>query len=565
MSERNRLGQPPPGRSGQPPPVPPALSDIPLFHQPTDAGLVEFLAAGTGARPSRARVENGAPNTCQSPGGHPGDAPVRGAFSAAELRAGGYRHGTEPLRHSGHADGQPLSRPADARPRRATSGLRVDWSLVVALRKAATAEISENSQAWAASNARPMPDVDRRLMGRSVIRQIVRNHAEQLTVTGQALWPIDLEHAYARAIEDAVFGYGRMQPLFEIAAAENIEIHGCDSVVVQFGDGRREQHPPVADSDDELVEAIRFLGEAASPSRPFDDAHPTMTLALGDRFRLHAIGFGLSFRPSITVRQHTLTDVTLADLAVGGLMPEEVARFLHAAVLARKSIVISGDQGAGKTTLLRALIAAIPTNERFGTLETDYELLSHLQPGRQNILALQARVGMGELEGGRRLGEYSVSDLVPEALRQNLSRLIVGEVRGSEAGAMFEAMQAGAGTLSTTHSHSASSTMDRLASRVAQGGVLGIDEAYRQIAHNIHLFVYVRLIDETWRGGVRRRILSEIRQVTGSIEGDRPNTHLTYNATASRTDGVGFHPDADFLNDLMPFSGGWDADFGAGR
>ena len=70
-------------------------------------------------------------------------------------------------------------------------------------------------------------------------------------------------------------------------------------------------------------------------------------------------------------------------------MPYEVAQFLDAAILARKSMVISGDQGAGKTTLLRALINSIPLNERFGTLETDYELMTHLQPGRENILALR--------------------------------------------------------------------------------------------------------------------------------------------------------------------------------
>jgi type IV secretory pathway ATPase VirB11/archaellum biosynthesis ATPase len=48
------------------------------------------------------------------------------------------------------------------------------------------------------------------------------------------------------------------------------------------------------------------------------------------------------------IRQHTLTDVSLADLADGGLMPYEVAQFLDAAILARKSMVISGDQGAGR-------------------------------------------------------------------------------------------------------------------------------------------------------------------------------------------------------------------------
>jgi pilus assembly protein CpaF len=429
----------------------------------------------------------------------------------------------------------------------------VDWDQVVELRRRASAAITERSEDQLRELGRPLTGDDRLLMGRAVIARIVADHVRALHREGADLWSTAQEHAYVQAVENAVFGYGRLQPLLEMPAVENVEIHGCDSVVVQYGDGRRERLPAVAGSDEELVEAIRFLGQNAEPSRPFDDAHPTMTLALGERFRLHAIGFGLSYRPSVVIRQHTLTDVTLADLAAGGLMPTEVAEFLDAAILARKSMVIAGDQGAGKTTLLRALINAIPNNERFGTLETDYELMTHLQPGRENILALQARAGHGEISGGSRVGEVSVADLMPEALRQNLSRLIVGEVRGTEAAAMFEAMQAGTGTLSTTHAHSASSTIDRLASRVAQGGVLTIEEAYRQIAHNIHLVIYVRLVDETWKGGGRRRFISEIRQITRAIESGRPVTHLTYSAAGTGTQPAGFFPDADFEAELLPF------------
>ena len=433
----------------------------------------------------------------------------------------------------------------------------VDWGIVVTLRRRAAAEISERVEHHQDEYARAMPQADRRLMGRAVIRQVVRAHAEQLQASGAALWDMDVEEAYVRAVSSAVFGYGRLQPLFDIPTAENIEIHGCDSVVVQYGDGHREKHPPIAESDEELVEAIRFLGEQARPSRPFDDAHPTMTLALGDRFRLHAIGFGLSYRPSVTIRQHLLTDVGLPELVDGGMLPEQLARYLHAAVMARQSIVISGDQGAGKTTLLRSLVAAIPANERFGTLETDYELLTHLLPGRRNIIALQARIGQGEVVAGRRIGEVTVADLVPEALRQNLSRIIVGEVRGAEAGAMFEAMQSGAGTLSTTHSHSAASTMDRLASRAAQGGVLTVEEAYRQIAHNINLFVHVQLVDDTWRGGTRRRLVSEVREVTGALENGSPVTHLTYNALpTSRTPRL-FDPAPESLAALDRFRSAW--------
>ncbi|MCG6567609.1 CpaF family protein [Tessaracoccus sp. ZS01] len=430
----------------------------------------------------------------------------------------------------------------------------VDWQLVVTLRREAAEAISLAGSEWLTGHGQPMPEADRRVQGRSVIRRVVHAHAQALGDSGEALWPMELETRYADAVESAIFGYGRLQPLFEIPDAENIEIHGCDSVMIQYGDGRRVAHPAVADSDEELVDAIRFLGETASPPRPFDDLHPTMTLALGSRFRLHAIGFGLSYRPSVVIRQHRLTDVTLSDLAETGMLPPHVARLLQSAVLARKSVVISGDQGAGKTTLLRALIAAIHPNERFGTLETDYELLTHLLHNRRNVLALQARVGMGETSGGVGVGDYTVADLIPEALRQNLTRLVVGEVRGAEAGAMFEALQSGAGVLSTTHSHSATSTIDRLAARVAQGRVLSIEDAMNQIAHHIDFLVHVQLTDDTWRGGQRRRFVSEVRQLTGSVEAGRPATHLVYRA-ATGSQQEWFQPEAAMSAELAEFDG----------
>lgn len=438
----------------------------------------------------------------------------------------------------------------------ASADSAVDWGLVVALRRTAGARITEQVQ-HEADQRRPLGTQDRLRLSHAVIRRVVHEQAEQLQAEGQAMWATEVEDAYARAVENAIFGYGRLQPLFEIPEAENIEIHGFESVVVQYADGTRRPHPPVADTDEELIEAIRFLGEQANPSRPFDDAHPTMTLALGDRFRLHAIGFGLAYRPSITIRQHTLVDVTLPDLVRGGMLPEAVARYLHAAIQARRSIVISGDQGAGKTTLLRALIAAIPETERFGTIETDYELLTHLQPARRNMVALQARIGLGERQDGRPLGEYTVADLLPEALRQNLARIVVGEVRGVEAAAMFEAMSAGAGTLSTTHSHSASATMDRLAMRIAQGGSLGIGDAYRQIAHNIDFLVHVMLVDDTWQGGKRRRFVSEIRQLTGTFEGERPTSHLCYRSNGPGDPETFFRPDPLTSRELGRYAAAW--------
>lgn len=104
-----------------------------------------------------------------------------------------------------------------------------------------------------------------------------------------------------------------------------------------------------------------------------------------------------------------------------------------------------------------------------------------------------------------------MADLIPGALRQNLSRLAVGGVRGAETGAMFEAIQVDAGTLSITRSHPATSTINRLAARVAPGGVLNIEEAMWQIAHNISFITHIILRDDTWCGGLRRRLVGEVR------------------------------------------------------
>ncbi|HMQ65604.1 MAG TPA: secretion protein, partial [Arachnia sp.] len=139
----------------------------------------------------------------------------------------------------------------------------VDWHLVVTLRREAAEQITRAAEDWLKDHGRPLADPDRRVLGRSIVRSVVHARAQVLSEQGEALWPLRLENRYADAVENAIFGYGRLQPLFELPTAENIEIHGHDNVWVQHGDGRRHPHPPVADSDEELVDAIRFLGETA--------------------------------------------------------------------------------------------------------------------------------------------------------------------------------------------------------------------------------------------------------------------------------------------------------------
>ena len=102
----------------------------------------------------------------------------------------------------------------------------VDWKLVVTLRRQAVDQITDAREEWLKQHGVPMPDEDRRIQGRSIIRAVVRSHVEQLGRQGAALWPLDLEARYAEAIADAIFGFGRLTPLLSIPEAENIEISG---------------------------------------------------------------------------------------------------------------------------------------------------------------------------------------------------------------------------------------------------------------------------------------------------------------------------------------------------
>ena len=386
----------------------------------------------------------------------------------------------------------------------------VDWALVRRLKRQSVDKVEDLAKKYRQRHDREASPDDLRELGKPIISGVVADHARAVAAGGE-LWPSQVEDRYFKAVFDSQFGYGRLQPLFEIPTATDITVHGFDSVQVVHNDGRQERLPPVADSDEELMEQLRQMASNARPRRAFDAANLDMTLMIDDRFRVHAISNEIGIRPRIAIRQHHLVKVSLSDLAHRQMMPDYVASLLDSAVRANFTIAVVGEQGVGKTSTLRALIDAIPVTESFGTLETDLELFAHKMPGRDNAMALYARSGMGERnQAGGLAGAIGISDMVDMALRQSLQRLIIGEIRGSEASAVFQAMQTGAGTMFTTHSRDAETAPIRLASRVAEGRVYTVEEAMRQIGLLVDLIVYVEKIDATERGGGIRRQVSNI-------------------------------------------------------
>lgn len=383
----------------------------------------------------------------------------------------------------------------------------LDWAQIKSLRVAATTAIAEQRTPHATEE-------EEHALGRRVIADLVdRMIADEMRMGMQP----DDEKAgkIRRAVFDALFGLGRLQPLIDSKWIENIELHGCDVVHIELKDGTMCDGPAVADSDEELIADLQFwASRTREHPRPFSPATPEMNLPLGESARLAAFAW-VTLRPMVTIRLHGMVDVSFDDLIAKDTLTPLAANFLGAVVRAGESIVVSGAQGAGKTTLCRALCAALPPTERIITFETDRELHLEQMPNKHpRVFGIEARQGQGEFRpDGREAGKFEISEALIGSLRHNADRLLVGEVRGGEIMAMIQAMQGGRGSISTTHARSARDTYNKLVTCCLE--VPGVSEVYatRTIASAINYVAFIKKVNIAGKGERVKRV----RRVTEII------------------------------------------------
>jgi pilus assembly protein CpaF len=254
-------------------------------------------------------------------------------------------------------------------------------------------------------------------------------------------------------------------------------------------------------SDDALRSAIERI--VTPLGRRIDESTPMVDARLKDGSRVNAIIPPLALKgPCVTIRKFPQSRLTMKDLLAYGSIDPRMARFLERSVVARRNIIVSGGTGSGKTTLLNVLSSAIPSVDRIVTIEDAAEL----QLGQPHVVSLETRPK--NMEGK---GEYTIRDLVRNALRMRPDRIIVGECRGGEALDMLQAMNTGHdGSLTTVHANSADEAVMRLETLVLMSGLDLPTRAIReQIASSIHLIVQQARFSD----GSRR--ITDVSEVVG--------------------------------------------------
>jgi len=279
---------------------------------------------------------------------------------------------------------------------------------------------------------------------------------------------------------DEALGLGPLEQL--LTDDEVREIMVIDAATIYVERNGRIVKSPQRFTDDDRVRAV--IERIVTPlGRRIDESSPLVDARLPDGSRVNAIIRPLALRGScITIRKFARTPLQMSDLLRLGTLSEPMGRFLFRSVAAKKNIVISGGTGSGKTTLLNVLSSAISDAERIVTIEDSAEL----QLKQPHVVSLETRPP--NMEGK---GEYSIRDLVKNALRMRPDRIVVGECRGGEALDMLQAMNTGHdGSLTTTHANSPLEALGRLETLSLMSGLDLPARAIReQIAKSIQLVV----------------------------------------------------------------------------
>jgi pilus assembly protein CpaF len=328
---------------------------------------------------------------------------------------------------------------------------------------------------------------------------------------------LQLNHAEQRQLVtlllDDMLGLGPIEPLLADEGVTDIMVNGPKRVYVERK-GKLELTDVVfRDNGHVMGVATRIVTQVG---RRIDESSPLVDARLMDGSRVNIIVPPLAIDgPSISIRKYSKKSITLDVMARQSNVSAAMAAVLKIAARSRLNILISGGTGSGKTTLLNAMSQMIDPTERIVTIEDAAEL----QLQQPHVVRLETRPP--NLEGR---GEISMRDLLKNALRMRPDRIILGEIRSSEALDMLQAMNTGHdGSLSTIHANRPREALTRLENLVGMAGIQLPAKAVRQqIAAAVHLILQISRM----RDGVRR--VTAVTEIVG-MEGDVITTQDLFN------------------------------------
>jgi flagellar protein FlaI len=206
-----------------------------------------------------------------------------------------------------------------------------------------------------------------------------------------------------------------------------------------------------------VMRMAQAAGRHISVLQPIRDA----TLTDGSRANL-TLGKEVTKRGStFTIRRFKSNPVSCIDLMNYGTYDARVLAYFWIVIEYKRSVLAAGGTASGKTTTLNALGSFIPPEYKIVSIEDTAEMNLMHPNWTQSI----TRAGFGgDSSSGKSAGDIELYDLLKAALRQRPEYIVVGEVRGSEAGTLFQAISVGHPCMGTIHAGSIQELLSRVES-----------------------------------------------------------------------------------------------------
>jgi len=301
------------------------------------------------------------------------------------------------------------------------------------------------------------------------------------------------------AFRDAIRqNLGPIASLLDDNSVSEILVNGHSEIFVEKK-GKLEKTALQFADEDSLRAAVNSIAQSVGRRINFDE--PRLDARLPDGSRIAAVIPPCSLKgTTLSIRKFTQSKVSLADYIKSGTLTEDAARFMDICMFLGKNVIVSGGTGSGKTTLLTLLCTRIPRGQRIIVIEDSNEL----KIDYEHVVFFETR--MADAVGK---GEVTIRDLLKSSLRLRPDRIIVGEVRSSEALELINAMNTGhKGCLGTVHANSPEDAIIRLEA-LAQGGDSKISEKalVSQVASAIDIIIQISRYSD---GSRRIAAISEV-------------------------------------------------------
>lgn len=265
---------------------------------------------------------------------------------------------------------------------------------------------------------------------------------------------VTLIHKIIYYLRRNLLGYEKINPLLYDPYIEDISCDGVEIPVYVYHTRYLNIESNISFKEEELdsfvIKMCQLNNKHISVSQPIVDA------TIEDGSRLQAI-LGRDITPrgsSFTIRKFRKDPITPIDLLGFKTCNLEMLVYLWLVIENGYNILFAGGTASGKTSMLNATSLFMPSTAKIVSIEDTRELLLY----HNNWVSGIAR----ESFSSDSTGEVSMYDLLRAALRQRPEFIIVGEVRGSEALTLFQAMSTGHATSSTMHAGDVQTVINRL-------------------------------------------------------------------------------------------------------